>query len=530
MATLRLHNVHVRCGATIDEIARAAVVKIGRKDAILEGLRVVRRSIDTRKRPNIRWSVAVEFEGDAALIAKLPPNEASVVTPVEEETLTAGGEPLRSRPVIIGAGPAGLFAALVLAQNGYRPIVVERGRGIKERNADVAALLGQRRLDTESNFVSGEGGAGAYSDGKLTTRINDVRLRSVLSTLVECGASKDILIDARPHIGSDVLPGVVTRLHQRIEGLGGEFRFGYEVERLMTSEGSRVTGVISTGGESIEAGAVILAAGNWAGGLLERLAGQGVAVEAKAFQVGVRIEHPQELIDWSVYGQSRGSLPAAEYIMSCPAKGYSRGVATFCMCPGGIIVPAVSELDRLSTNGMSRSGRDGKFANSALVVTIEPGELGEGDVFAGMEFQRKLEKACFDVAGDLSAPAQKAADFLAGRMSRDLPECSYPLDIVEADLRDILPAQLTEALGVALPHFGAKMPGFVENGLLVGVETRVSSPVRIVRDSQTRQSVSTERLFPCGEGSGYAGGIMSSAVDGIRSGEALVRQFGCCAE
>ena len=530
MATLRLHNVHVRFGATADEIMHAAAAKIGRKHARLKGVQVVRRSIDTRKRPKIRWSLAVEFEGDAELIAKLPANEATVVTPVEEEPLTVGSEPLRARPVVIGAGPAGLFAALVLSQNGYRPIVVERGRPIEERNSDVEALIGQRRLDTRSNFVSGEGGAGAYSDGKLTTRTNDARLRNVLSTLVECGARKTILVDAHPHIGSDVLPRMVTRLREKIEGLGGQFRFGFEVERLIVGEGPRVSGVVSADGESIEAGAVILAAGNWAGRFLRTLAGQGVAVEAKAFQVGVRIEHPQEAIDLTVYGQSRGSLPAAEYIMSCPAKVCGRGVVTFCMCPGGMIVPAVSELDQLGTNGMSRSGRDGRFANSALVVTIEPGELGDGDVFAGVEFQKKLERACFDVGGDLSAPAQKAADFLAGKITSDLPECSYPLDIVEADLRDILPAQLTQALEGALPYFDAKMPGFVENGLLVGVETHVSSPVRVVRDQKTRKSVSMDMVFPCGEGSGYAGGIMSSAVDGIRSVEALIKESAPCVE
>jgi len=521
---LRLHNVHVPYGAPMGAIIRAAAAKLSR-DIDLRDVTIVRRSIDTRWKPKILWSLAVEFEGDAELVAHLPQNEASVVETAVEEPVVMGDMPLAAQPVIVGAGPAGLFAALTLAERGYRPIVVERGAPVDQRNRDVAALVGDGRFDTESNFVFGEGGAGAYSDGKLATRTGDARLRRVLEVLVDCGARGAILVDARPHIGSDVLPEVVTRLRQKIERLGGRFRFGFCVERLLLGEDDSVTGVAGADGEEIPAGAVVLAAGNWSSATLAVLAAQGVAMEAKPFQVGVRIEHPQALIDRGVYGKARGELPAAEYMMSCPASGGVRGAATFCMCPGGIIVPAISEPDHLSTNGMSRAARDGAFANSALVVTIDPDELPDAGALGGLEFQRSLERAAFAVGGDLSAPAQRSGDFLEGRISGQLPECSYPLDIVPADLGEILPRQLTDAVRRALPRFDGKIPGFVDEGLLVGIETRVSSALRIVRDRQSLESVSTPRLYPAGEGGGYAGGIMSSAVDGVRAAEAIVRRF-----
>ena len=526
-------------GATAEEIVRAAAQKIGRTEAEVAGLRIVRRSIDTRLAPRIRWSLAVEFEGDPALIAGLPPNEAGIVTPAVETPVTPGSEALRGRPVVVGAGPAGLFAALALAQRGYRPLLVERGKAVAGRDADVKALVEEGRLNSESNFLFGEGGAGAYSDGKLTTRTGDSRLKAILETLVSCGAGESILIDARPHIGSDVLPGVVTRLGAKITGLGGEFRFGFRVARLVLAPDGSVTGVESADGGRLEAGVVILAVGNSARDIIGSIAEQGVAVEAKPFQVGVRIEHRQRFIDERVYRKEREALPAAEYIMSCPSAGAARGMATFCMCPGGMIVPAISEEGHLSTNGMSRSARSGQFGNAALVVTINPDELPGGSLpgqllpggfppgqfLPGFEFQRELERAAFAVAGDYRAPAQRAEDFLKGRASRTLPECSYPQGVTTADLRGILPEALVRALERALPYFDRKMSGFVQNGLLVGVESRVSSPVRIVRDRETLESVSTPRLYPAGEGSGYAGGIMTSAADGMRAAEAVIARY-----
>jgi hypothetical protein len=515
--------VHVPYGASPDDVKAAAAAKVNRRESDLIAFRVVRRSLDVRERPRIRWSLAVEFEGEPEWISRLPQNEASLVEGEKPAAVVRGSEPLRARPVVIGAGPAGLFAALALAENGYAPVVVERGRPVEERHGDVQALFESGRLNPESNLLFGEGGAGAYSDGKLTTRARDPRMEAVLKALVACGAPADILVDARPHVGSDSLPAVVACLKRRIESLGGTFRYGFRVTRLLTDARS-VEGVASDQ-ESLAAGAVMLAAGASARDLASALVAQGVALAVKPFQVGVRIEHPQVVVDRAVYGRDRGDLPAAEYIMSSPPVGPARGVATFCMCPGGTVVPAVSEPGHLSTNGMSNSRRDGRFANSALVVTVTPDDLPSADALAGLEFQRSLERAAFEIAGGYRAPAQRAADFLKRRLSEALPESSYPLGLVSADLRALLPAFVVEALDRALRTFDRKMPGFIREGVLIGVEARASSPVRILRDDRTRESVSHAGLYPCGEGAGYAGGIMTSAVDGLKSAEALMARW-----
>lgn len=525
MATLRLHNVRVRFDAPLDEITRAAFAKLRGVPVDMSGLRVVRRSIDTRSRPRIFWSVAVEFEGAAELISHLPANEASVVEEAPEPPIVPGAQTLTGRPVVIGSGPAGLFAALVLCEFGHRPLVLERGKDIPARNRDVEALVASGAVNPESNFLRGLGGAGAYSDGKLTTRIGDWRVRRVLETFVSCGAPESILIDARPHIGSDLLPGIVTNLRSEIESRGGEFRFGSPVASLVIEPSGRVCGVVTQSGESVQANIVICAPGSWSDELIKSLLSQGVAMEAKPFQVGVRIEHPQALVDHGVYGRERGELPAAEYVMSCPPRGYSRGLATFCMCPGGVIVPAVCGEGRLSTNGMSRSGRDGAFANSALVVTVNPEELEGSDPLRGLRYQESLERAAYAVTGSCRAPGQTFADFVAGRKSESLPGSSYPLGVEPANLTDLLPRVLSAAVRNAVPSFERKIPGFAKRGLLVGIEARVSSPVRIVRDRETFESVSTPGLYPVGEGAGYAGGIVSGAVDGIRAAEAVVKRF-----
>ena len=527
---LRLHSVRVPYGASDDQVIRATQALLVRSPRDVTNLKIVRRSIDTRLKPRVFWSLAVEFDADPALIDGLPPNVASIVAAMPETRLTPGGEPLAVRPVIVGAGPAGLFAALTLAQEGYSPLVLDRGREIPSRDADVAALMREGRLDPDSNFLFGEGGAGAYSDGKLTTRTGDPRLRRVLDALVSCGAPEAILIDARPHIGSDLLPGIVTRLRRKIEALGGQFAFGVNVTRLAIGSSGAAEGVVTSDG-AIPAGVVILAPGNSARTLFESLLAQGVAVEAKPFQIGVRIEHPQDVIDRAVYGHPRGELPAAEYVFSCPpspagrAGIICRGVASFCMCPGGVIVPAVAETGLLSTNGMSRSARDGRFGNAALVVTVEPSELPGGSPLRGVDFQRSLERAAFAVAGDLRAPAQSASAFLAGKLAPPPGDSSYPLGVVGADLRAILPEFLVKALEKALPHFDRKLPGFTKHGTLIAVEARVSCPVRFSRHRDSLESLSTPRLYPAGEGSGYAGGIMSSAIDGMRAAQALVSRY-----
>ena len=523
-AVLKLHSVRVPYGARPSDVERAAAAKIGLAGETLPGFRIVRRSLDTRSAPRVLQVYAVEFEGDPRLIARLPANEAAVVEPQPVEPLRPGAQPLGGRILVVGAGPAGLFAALTLAENGYAPIVLERGRPVEERDGDVSRLMESGALNAESNLLFGEGGAGAYSDGKLTTRVGDPRVRRVLEVLVECGAADSVLIDARPHIGSDLLGGIVANIRRRIEASGGSFRFGFKVARLILDSKGSAAGVESDTRETAGASAVILAPGNWADELFAAMYAQGVALKGKPFQAGVRIEHPQEFIDLATYRRRRGNLPPAEYVLSSPPWGRERGVTSFCMCPGGMIVPALAGEGRLSTNGASGSRRRGRFANAALVTTIAQEDCGEGPL-AGLEYQSSLERRAFEVAGDYRAPAQLAADFLEGGASGSLPECSYPLGVVSADLGELLPHLITVALRRALVIFERKMRGFVRNGLLVAVESRASSAVRITRDPGTRQSVSTANLYPAGEGAGYAGGIMSSAVDGMKTAESIIARF-----
>ncbi len=520
---IRLHNIRVPFGAKECRIRAAAAEKVGLAPEALGDMQIVRRSLDARAAPRIFQIYSVEFSGDASLIEYPASGSAGVAAPTARQEPPSGREPLAGSPVIVGSGPAGLFAALGLAERGYAPLVVERGRPVDERSLDVAALLAEGRVNPESNLLFGEGGAGAFSDGKLTTRTSDPYVMDVLKTLVSCGADPSILVDARPHIGSDRLPGVVAQLRRRIEAAGGRFRWGTKVERLVIDEEGCAAGVSVGACERLSAGAVVLAAGSWADDLVMALHEQGVKMEAKPFQAGVRIEHPQHVIDRAVYRWARGVLPAAEYITSVRPRG-SRGVATFCMCPGGMIVPAVTCKGRLAINGASPSGRNGEFANAALIVTIAPGECAPG-ALGGLEFQRSLERGAFAAAGCLRAPAQRASDFLAGARSNTLPETSYRPGVVSFRLETLIGRAISEALKAALPLFEKKLPGFIGHGLLVAVESRASSAVRILRDRETNESVSTPRLYPAGEGAGYAGGIVSSAVDGIRTAGCIIRRF-----
>lgn len=503
-----------RKAANPEEIHRALARKMGRKIAA-DRFVITRRSIDARKR-QIRVNLGIRVYADGeALTTELPDfcyRDVRSAAPV----------------VIVGAGPSGLFAALRLVELGLRPVVIERGKPVKDRRRDVAALNRRGILNNESNYAFGEGGAGTFSDGKLYTRSKKRGdHRRVLHCFHQHGADEHILYDAHPHIGSNRLPDIVSTMRATIEAHGGEIYFQQKVVGLSVS-GGRATGVFLKDGHRIEGCAVVLATGHSARDVYEMLMDRNIALEAKAFAMGVRVEHPQRLIDRIQYhGQARGEfLPAAAYSLVQQVDG--RGVYSFCMCPGGFIVPASTQDDALVVNGMSFSKRNSSYANAGIVVEIrleDIPDLGSTVPLAGLNYQRALEHEAFrNGGGGMAAPAQRLADFVNNRPSAGLPACSYLPDVVASPLHQWLPAPICRRLQESFRAFDRKMNGFLTNdAVVVGIESRTSSPVRIPREPQTLQHVSVQGLFPCGEGAGYAGGIVSCAVDGERAAEAVIR-------
>ncbi|HVW15212.1 MAG TPA: FAD-dependent oxidoreductase [Mucilaginibacter sp.] len=479
----------------------------------ITGLKILKRSIDARGRKVVyRMQVRVYV------------NE-----PYVPESYTVNYPNVKNaKPVIIiGAGPAGLFAALQCIELGLKPIILERGKDVKQRRRDLANINKAGLVNPESNYCFGEGGAGTYSDGKLYTRSTkrgDVN--HVLKIFVAHGASEDILIDARPHIGTNKLPGIITAIRETIQNAGGEVHFDTRVTGLIV-EGGKIKGVKTTDGETWKADAVILATGHSARDIFEMLHRQNVLIEAKPFALGVRIEHPQEIIDKAQYHcEHRGEdLPPAYYNLVEQVDG--RGVFSFCMCPGGIIAPCATEDREIVVNGWSPSKRNNPYANSGTVVQINMEDVkgNDSDSFKLLNFQREIEQIAFTAGGGrLVAPAQRMVDFVEGRISADLPKNSYLPGTKSVALTEVLPVWIAGRLKKALPVFGQKMKGYYTNeAILVGVESRTSSPVKIPRDKETLQHPQVAGLFPCGEGAGYAGGIISAAIDGINCAVAAAR-------
>ena len=500
---------------------------------------VARRAHDARDKTNIQlvYSVDVNVKDEAAVLARFRKDRNVQPTPdTRYHFVTKAPEGGSSRPVVVGAGPCGLFAGLILAQMGYRPIIIDRGKVVRERTKDTWGLWRRSVLDPESNVQFGEGGAGTFSDGKLYSRIKDPRHldRKVLTEFVKAGAPPEILTEAHPHIGTFRLVTMVESLRETIEGLGGEYRFSTRVDGLdiaTDAQGDRrIRGLHLHGGDYLEADHVVLAIGHSARDTFAMLQVAGVHVEAKPFAIGVRIEHPQSWIDKARFGADAGNpiLGAAEYHISHHCNN-GRTVYSFCMCPGGTVVAATSEVGRVATNGMSQYSRNERNANSGLVVAIDPARDYPGDPLAGIALQRHWESMAY-VAGGSSykAPAQKLGDFLAGRPSTNLGSVipSYRPGVHPTDLAICLPDFAVAAMREALPVFGRQIPGYDHpDVVMTGVETRTSSPVRFTRGDDL-QSLNTAGLFPAGEGAGYAGGILSAAVDGIKIAEAVALSLG----
>ena len=490
---------------------------------------LVKRSLDARRKPEVFFvcSVALSLRGDEKkLLARLHDRDVlAYEEPVYDIPAAAAPE---TRPVVVGFGPAGIFAALLLALAGAKPIVLERGQDALTRRAAVEAFRAGGALDPENNVQFGEGGAGTFSDGKLNTGTHDRRISFVLRQFAAHGAPESVVYEAKPHIGTDVLVDVVQNFRKTILAHGGEIRFGHRLERLILRDGA-VTGLEVHGPAGLyrlPCERLILAVGHSARDTFLALHGQGVAMEPKAFSMGVRIEHRQETVDRAQYGRERGSLPAADYALHEKLPD-GTSAYTFCMCPGGEVFAAASEAGGVVTNGMSYSRRDGENANAALLVTLQPEDFPERDVFSGLRWQRRIEQAAYGIGGgDYRAPAQLVGDFLAGRPSAGPGSVrpSYRPGVVWCDLHGLYPPRITRVLEQAIPALGQKLRGFDDpDAVLTAPETRSSSPVRILRDARCEAPV--RGLYPCGEGAGYAGGITSAAVDGLRCAEAVLAEI-----
>jgi len=527
---LRLTNIKLPLEHTEQELRAEILNKLSIKDEELLSYSIYKRSYDARKKRNIFfiYSLDVDTSKNSALLTQFAEDTQVKARPDDTYKFVAQApDNLTERPIVIGLGPCGLFVGLVLAQMGFKPIILERGKQVRERTVDTFGLWRKRKLNVESNVQFGEGGAGTFSDGKLYTQIKDPQHhgRKVLQEFVVAGAPEEILYLSKPHIGTFKLVTMVEKMRATIESLGGEIRFEQRVDEVLI-ENQQVQGVRLANGETLASQHVVFAVGHSARDTFQMLFEKGVYIEAKPFSIGFRIEHPQSLIDQCRFGDFAGHelLGAADYKLVHHCKN-GRSVYSFCMCPGGTVVAATSAEGHIVTNGMSQYSRNERNANSAIVVGIEPEKDYPGEPLAGLELQNKLEKQAFILGGEnYNAPAQLVGDFVAAQPSSAVGsvEPSYKPGVTWGDLSNCLPEYAITAIREALPAFDKKIRGFaMHDAVLTGVETRTSSPIRLKRDNSSLQSINTQGLYPAGEGAGYAGGILSAAVDGIKIAEAV---------
>ncbi len=529
---LRVSNLKISINEDKKILKKLILKKLRIKESELIKYTIYKESIDARKKGNIDfvYTVDVSLKNEAKIIK----NGLKDVVEIKNKNYVGvkmGSEKLNSRPVVIGSGPAGLFASLLLAQNGYNPIMIERGTDVDTRTKDINNFLLTRKFKNNSNVQFGEGGAGTFSDGKLTTRIKDIRCRKVLEELVNFGSPDEILYSYKPHVGTDILVDVVRNIRNEIIRLGGEVRFNSLVTDIEV-ENNAVKSITINEKEKIDAQVVILAIGHSARDTYKMLHKKGVLITQKPFAIGARIEHPQELINKSQYKEfyNHPRLGAADYKLIEHTSNL-RTAYSFCMCPGGSVIASASNEGEVVTNGMSEHARDKVNANSGFLVNVIPSDFGSDDPLAGIYFQEKYEKLAYNLGGkNYNAPVQLVGDFLNDKTSNALGsvEPSYKPGYTFVDLRECLPKFVTDSMKEAIVKLNNKLDGFaMYDAILTGVETRSSAPVRIVRDEETLQSSNVKNLYPCGEGAGYVGGIVTAAVDGIKCAEKIIQNYNC---
>ncbi|WP_373897510.1 NAD(P)/FAD-dependent oxidoreductase [Haloimpatiens sp. FM7315] len=527
---IRINNVILDIDEDMEMIKVKTLRKIKMKEKDISEFKILRESIDARKKDNIKFNYTVEVSAlnESKIINRLRDRDVLLEKPCYEDEFIYGNKKMEHRPVIVGMGPAGMFAGLFMAEKGYRPIIIERGEKVEDRTRTIEKFWKTGELDLNSNVQFGEGGAGTFSDGKLTTRIKDTRCDYILHKMVEYGAPKEIIYKGKPHIGTDILKIVVKNIRNKIIELGGKIRFKSILEDIIVKENKLKSIVVN--GEEIPCEALILAIGHSSRDTYKMLYDRQIFMSPKAFAIGVRVEHPQDMININQYGKfaNHPRLKAADYRLSYTSKNTGRSVYSFCMCPGGEVVAAASEEGRLVTNGMSYFKRDKENANSAIVVSVNPKDFKDNSPLSGMEYQRHYEELAYKVGGkSYRAPIQLMGDFIKDRKSNRLGKVipSYKPGYEFSNIKDCLPNYVVDTLREGFLNFNNKIKGFAyEDALLTGIETRTSAPIRIDRNEKL-QSISAEGLYPAGEGAGYAGGIVSAAVDGIKVAENIMKEY-----